>query len=91
MHGIVLGFLISAAVRMVLFAGLIYFTFFVSLGEHTLYGHATRIAGTSEAQELWHEVGAAGERTAQGARALLADQASLADGAKKPSDPTASR
>jgi hypothetical protein len=47
-----LRFLVGAAVRMLLLAGLLYATFFVPIGEHTLYRHATRIAATPEAQEL---------------------------------------
>lgn len=47
-----LGFLVSAALRMLLLAGLIYATFFVPIGDHTLYRHVARIAATPEAQEL---------------------------------------
>jgi hypothetical protein len=40
-------------------AALVYVAFFVELGEHSLYGHLSRIADTSEARELGDEVGAA--------------------------------
>lgn len=75
MHRVVLGFLIGSAVRMLLLAGLIYVTFFVPVGDHTLYGHGSRIAQTHEAQDLWHAVSDIGERTAQSARHVLAEQA----------------
>ena len=38
---------------MLALAGLLYVTFFVALGPHTLYGHVRRIAGTSEAHDLF--------------------------------------
>jgi hypothetical protein len=44
--------MIRTGVRMLSLAGVLYFCFFVSLGEHTLYGHLSRIAGTREADEL---------------------------------------
>jgi hypothetical protein len=49
----VLKFLFNTAIRMLTLAGLVYVTFFVPIGEHTLYRHAARIGGTAEAQELW--------------------------------------
>ncbi len=51
-----LSFLFNTALRMLLLAAAIYVTFFVPLGEHTLYKHAVRIGGTAEAQELWGTV-----------------------------------
>lgn len=47
-----LSFLFNAALRMLMLAVLIYVTFFVPVGEHTLYKHAVRISDTPEAQEL---------------------------------------
>jgi hypothetical protein len=47
-----LGFLLRGALRMLALAGALYFAFFVSLGERTLYGHLSRIATTAEAKEL---------------------------------------
>jgi hypothetical protein len=40
-------------------AGVLYVTFFVPLGPHTLYGHLSRIADTQEAAELSRAVSAA--------------------------------
>jgi hypothetical protein len=61
----VLRFLFGAALRMLMLAGLIYVTFFVPVGEHTLYKHAVRIGGTPEAQELWSAVVEAGSGAVQ--------------------------
>jgi hypothetical protein len=61
----VLRFLFDAAIRMLLLAALIYATFFVPIGEHTLYKHAVRIGGTPEAQELWSAVVDAGSGAVQ--------------------------
>lgn len=55
----------NAALRMLMLAALIYVTFFVPIGEHTLYKHAVRISGTAEAQELWTSVATAGSSAAQ--------------------------
>lgn len=52
----VLKFLFNTALRMLTLAAMVYVTFFVPLGEHTLYRHAVRIGGTAEAQELWGAV-----------------------------------
>lgn len=60
-----LRFLFNAALRMLMLAALLYATFFVPIGEHTLYKHAVRIGGTPEAQELWSSVVAAGTGAAQ--------------------------
>jgi hypothetical protein len=40
-------------------AGVLYVTFFVPLGAHTLYGHLSRIAETREAGELTEAVSTA--------------------------------
>jgi hypothetical protein len=66
-----LGFLVSAAVRMLLLAGLIYATFFVPIGDHTLYRHATRIAATKEAQELGASVAEVADEARQSLSARL--------------------
>ena len=47
-----LRFMVKAAFSMLAFAGFLYATFFVPLGQHTLYAHLKRIAGTEEAREL---------------------------------------
>ena len=60
-----LGFLFNAALRMLMLAAAIYVTFFVPIGEHTLYKHVARISDTPEAQELWSSVVAAGAGAAQ--------------------------
>jgi hypothetical protein len=52
------GFLIRTGVRMLSLAGVLYFTFFVPLGPHTLYGHLSRIADTQEAAEFSRAVSA---------------------------------
>ena len=51
-----LGFFARTALRMLALAGLLYVTFFVPLGPHTLYGHLSRIAATDEAHELFSAV-----------------------------------
>jgi hypothetical protein len=51
-----LGFFVRTAWRMLVLAFLVYGTFFVPIGERTLYGHGRRIASTAEAQELWSSV-----------------------------------
>ena len=51
-----LGFFVRTAWRMLLLACLVYGTFFVPIGERTLYAHSARIAQTSEAQELWSSI-----------------------------------
>jgi hypothetical protein len=51
-----IGFLLRATVKMVLLSAVLYGTFFLPLGRYTLYGHLSRIADTSEAQELTGEV-----------------------------------
>jgi hypothetical protein len=52
----VISFLLKTAVSMLVFSGLLYATFFIPLGRHTLYGHLARIVETDEAQELGGEV-----------------------------------
>jgi len=57
-----IGFMVRTGVRMLSLAGVLYVTFFVPLGPHTLYGHLSRIADTQEAGELSQAVSvAAGE------------------------------
>lgn len=63
--GRVLSFLFNAALRMLMLAALIYVTFFVPVGEHTLYKHAVRISDTPEAQELWGSLITIGAGAAQ--------------------------
>ena len=48
-----LGFLARTGMRMLALAGVLYVTFFVPLGPHTLYGHMSRIAATAEAHDLF--------------------------------------
>jgi hypothetical protein len=61
----VLRFLFDAALRMLMLAALIYVSFFVPIGAHTLYKHVVRIGGTPEAQELWSAVVEAGSGAVQ--------------------------
>lgn len=44
--------LLRLTVQMLALAALLYFVFFVPVGERTLYAHLARIASTDEAQEL---------------------------------------
>jgi hypothetical protein len=53
-----IGFMVRTGVRMLSLAGVLYVTFFVPLGPHTLYGHLRRIADTQEASELSRAVSA---------------------------------
>ena len=66
---------------MLLMAAFVYGAFFVPIGEHTLYRHAVRIAGTTEAQELWTAVLEAGTRAKERLTAALASRASAQPGA----------
>jgi hypothetical protein len=74
-----LAFLLSAAFRMLLLAGIIYATFFVPIGEHTLYRHATRIAATPEAQELGDSVVGVADKARQTLSARLAQTSDAPD------------
>ena len=47
-----IAFMVRTGLRMLVLAGLLYFSFFVRVGSHTLYGHLSRIAATPEASEL---------------------------------------
>ena len=75
-----LRFLFNAALRMLLMAALVYGTFFVPIGEHTLYRHAVRIGGTAEAQELWSAVVEAGSRAKERLATALASRAAAQPG-----------
>jgi hypothetical protein len=55
----VIGFLLRAAVRMLVLAAVLYGTFFIPIGPRTLYGHLSRIASTQEAHELFGAVSTA--------------------------------
>ena len=44
--------LLRLTLQMLALAALLYFVFFVPVGERTLYAHLSRIASTDEAQEL---------------------------------------
>jgi hypothetical protein len=57
-----IGFMVRTGVRMLSLAALLYFTFFVPLGPHTLYGHLSRIAATPEAGELSTAVSSVAEQ-----------------------------
>jgi len=72
----VLRFLFNAALRMLMLAAMIYVTFFVPVGAHTLYKHAVRISGTPEAQELWSSVAAVGTEAAQHLTSAISNRAS---------------
>ena len=61
-----IAFFLRAAVKMLVLSAVLYGTFFVPLGRYTLYGHLSRIAGTSEAQELGGEVSTALEDAKSG-------------------------
>jgi hypothetical protein len=74
--GSVLSFLFNAALRMLMLAALIYVTFFVPVGEHTLYKHAVRISDTPEAQELWSSLFTAGAGAAQHISEVVGNRAS---------------
>lgn len=60
-----IGFLLKSALAMLVFAAVLYGTFFVPFGRHTLYGHLSRVAATEEAQELGGEVAQAVEGAGQ--------------------------
>ena len=51
-----IAFFLRAAVKMLVLSAVLYGTFFLPIGRYTLYGHMSRIAGTSEAKELGGEV-----------------------------------
>jgi hypothetical protein len=72
----VLSFLFNAALRMLMLAALIYVTFFVPVGEHTLYKHAVRISDTPEAQELWGSLVSAGSGAVQHVSDAVGNRAS---------------
>lgn len=61
-----ISFLVKTAVSMLVLSALLYATFFVPLGRHTLYVHLARIAETDEAQELGGEVAQAVEGAGRG-------------------------
>jgi hypothetical protein len=48
-----IGFLIRTSIKLLLLSALLYVTFFVQVGERTVYDHARRIARTREAAELF--------------------------------------
>lgn len=84
----VLRFLFNAALRMLMLAALIYVTFFVPIGEHTLYKHAVRIGGTPEAQELWSAVVDVGTSAGQRLTDAISNRASAqAEGQPAPQRP----
>jgi hypothetical protein len=60
-----IGFLVRAALRMLMLAGVLYVTFFVPLGPRTLYGHMARISATPEAHELVAAVSTQAKETAR--------------------------
>lgn len=76
-----LKFLFNAALRMLVMAALVYGTFFVPIGDHTLYRHAVRIGSTAPAQELWSAVVDAGARAKERFTAALASRAVAQPGA----------
>jgi len=45
-------FLIKTSIKLLALSAMLYVTFFVPIGNHTLYEHLDRIADTKEAQEL---------------------------------------
>ena len=51
--------LLRLTLQMLTLAAVLYCTFFVPIGERTLYAHLSRIVSTDEAQELIGEVGTA--------------------------------
>lgn len=51
-----IGFLVKMSIRALLLASALYVLFFVRVGAHTLYEHATRISATPEAQELGSDI-----------------------------------
>ncbi len=57
-----IAFLVRAAVKTVILAGLVYVVCFVKLGKLTTFEHARRIAGTHEAHEFESEVVGAVDR-----------------------------
>ena len=59
-------------------AALVYVTFFVQLGDRSLYGHLSRIAGTHEARELGEEMGAAVGRMQEQVTSHIGNPASSA-------------
>ena len=52
-------FLLRTGFKCLAVAALLYGTFFVSVGEYTLYEHVQRIGATEEAQQLGSAVGSA--------------------------------
>lgn len=57
----------------VVLSAVVWFVFFVELGERTLFQHLARIAQTEEAQDLGREVRQAGERVGDEARRAIAE------------------
>jgi hypothetical protein len=52
-----LGFLFRTSVKLVVLSVILYATFFIPVGERTLWEHLRRISNTREARELTSEVG----------------------------------
>ena len=48
-----IGFLVRTSFKLLLFSALLYVTFFVQIGERTVYEHARRIGNSEEAAELF--------------------------------------
>jgi len=48
--------LLKSLITLFILGGLVYFIFFVSLGEHTLWKHLVRISQTNEAKELSNQL-----------------------------------
>jgi len=61
----VIRFLVRGLWSLLVLGVLVYATFFVPLGQRTLYQHVTRIAGTDEARDLGREVGEATHRAGE--------------------------
>lgn len=52
-----IGFLIRTSLKLLGLSVVLYVTFFVSIGELTLWEHLRRIAGSDEARDLTSELG----------------------------------
>jgi len=65
--------LLKLAIVLVVLAGVGYVTFFVPLGEHTLYQHLVGISQTEEAQELGAEIEKKAENVKQEVAAKVPD------------------
>jgi hypothetical protein len=76
-----LRWMLKAALSMLALAGFLYATFFVPLGEHTLYRHLARIAATEEARELGAGVSAAVDAARVQVASAAGNPAERADGA----------